>query len=226
MRDLIAENAKFVLDYGHYIIVLGILLCLAIVYVLGKGNSYLVPKGVYRKIGAAASLLAMTILILVLVGLGKERSTTGKVLSKFETMVEKEAPSLTFQFVDVDSSSSLESYEGQIVILNFWATWCVPCREEMPVLSQIQDDYADQGVTVITLSDQEREIIHKYGPKTEYSFLSVFNTNIEWLDMRLGTARPVTFFIDRTGVIKGYYTGARDYEFFSERLEEMLGESP
>jgi len=44
---------------------------------------------------------------------------------------------------------SLDAHRGQIIVLNFWATWCVPCREEMPMLVKLQKDYAARGVTVI-----------------------------------------------------------------------------
>ena len=57
----------------------------------------------------------------------------------------------------------LSDYGGKVVILNFWATWCIPCREEMPLLVNIQKRYADRGVVVIGASADDENTAHRSG---------------------------------------------------------------
>jgi thiol-disulfide isomerase/thioredoxin len=98
---------------------------------------------------------------------------------------------------------SLADYRGKIVALNFWATWCIPCREEMPMFVQLQDEYGSQGVQFIAASIDLAEDRDKVT-----SFVREFRLNFPvWLDatleqqasLGLGTAVPATVILDRDG---------------------------
>ncbi len=84
-----------------------------------------------------------------------------------------------------DNTVSLEDFRGSPVIINFWATWCVPCRIEMPALQATQDKYAEDGLVILAVNDQE-------SPEDVTEF-------VQELDLRLTTL------LDPDGVVSGLY---------------------
>jgi cytochrome c biogenesis protein CcmG/thiol:disulfide interchange protein DsbE len=71
------------------------------------------------------------------------------------------APEFTVQ--DADRKVALSDLRGQVVVLNFWATWCAPCVEEMPSLVQLQQRFKDKGITVVGISiDVDGDAYHKF----------------------------------------------------------------
>ena len=103
------------------------------------------------------------------------------------------------------AQQSLEAYKGRVVVLNFWATWCEPCKKEMPDLSAIQNDYAALGVQVIGAAGDEAAESAKV-----LKFVREFKVNFPvWVgatteDMQrfgVGTVLPATVVIDKSGKI-------------------------
>ena len=123
---------------------------------------------------------------------------------------------------------SLENYRGRIVILNFWATWCVPCREEMPIFVRAREDYQARGVEVIGASVDDASTRDQIEPFTEE-----YGINFPvWLgatakDMRrlgLGIALPATALIDRDGRVVGRLIGLVEEHELIERIDWLLGD--
>jgi thiol-disulfide isomerase/thioredoxin len=125
-------------------------------------------------------------------------------------------------------SQSLEQLKGRIVVLNFWATWCVPCREEMPMLSDIAREYGQRGVVVVgvnTDDEQTRGKIPEFMRKTRVEFpVWAGATTAEMERFGLGTALPATAFIDRDGHIVGRVLGPLDETDVRRRLDYLLGD--
>ena len=71
-----------------------------------------------------------------------------------EARIGEAAENFSFYMVDDDRERTLHEFEGQVVLINFWATWCPPCLEEMPELNRLQADYADDGLVILTISDE------------------------------------------------------------------------
>lgn len=222
MKDLIANNAKIVLEYGQYILVILILICFFIIYKIGKNHRFYLPKSLLGWLGFLLALLVIFVSSVSIIGLQNEKATTGKVLNHFETMLMEKAPELTFKLVSDDLSSNLTKYEGKIIILNLWATWCAPCIKEMPDLNKLHNNFKDDGLVVIILSDESREKLQNFHNSNEFNFISVYNKQIEWLDMQIGTARPLTFIIDRNGIVTEYHTGVRNYDFYAKKIKALL----
>ncbi len=222
MRDWIAQNAEFVMDYGQLVFMAIILIGIFLIYRIGRNRRFLVPGSILGWFGALLCLALILISSLAIYGLQIEKSTTGKVLDQFEYMVDAKAPELTFRFVSDNEPGKLDNYEGKVVLLNFWATWCQPCIKEMPELIRLKDQYASKGLEVLLLSDESREKLLNFKKIEVGGLNSVYNQQIEWISMNLGTARPLTLIIDRKGVIRSYHTGARKYDFLVSEIEPFL----
>lgn len=129
-----------------------------------------------------------------------------------------------------DTQGNLQSigrYKGKIVVLNFWATWCVPCQHEMPMLSEIQRKYADKGVVVLggSLDDASTQPrIQPFAEKDKISFpLLVGATTDQMKQIQLGEAIPATAFFDADGNLEGRVLGELNKAALQHRIEWMLG---
>jgi peroxiredoxin len=118
---------------------------------------------------------------------------------------------------------SLADYRGKVVLLDFWATWCAPCLEEIPHFVSMQEKYAGQGFQAIGISMDD-------GPKPVQAFYQEHKLNYP---VALGTAQladsyggilglPVTFVINRDGSIRKKFVGATDTAAIEAEVVEAL----
>ncbi|MFV0411660.1 MAG: TlpA family protein disulfide reductase [Oscillospiraceae bacterium] len=113
---------------------------------------------------------------------------------------------------------SLSDYRGKVVILNFWASWCPPCKEEMPAFQQLQEEYAGSEDTVLLMlnqTDGQRETKEKadqYLADNEYTFLNLYDTGEVGGAIFGLTGIPATVIVDTEGNLAGYTLGATTYE--------------
>ncbi|MCI0370768.1 MAG: TlpA family protein disulfide reductase [candidate division NC10 bacterium] len=139
-----------------------------------------------------------------------------------------------FTAPDVDGRSvRLADYRGKrAVLLNFWATWCVPCRLEMPTMEQAYQDYKARGLEILAVSiDVGHRLVV---PATVALFMDELKLTFPaLLDPDMEVARryrvfgiPMTFLIDREGIIRAREPGFRDWTTPESRgkLEELLGQ--
>ncbi len=97
---------------------------------------------------------------------------------------------------------SLADYEGQVVVLDFWATWCGPCVTKLPELIAVQEKYADQGVQVIGVSgDRSIEDLRGFEENSDLNFPTIFNGAREILDAYEIRGFPTIVVIDQNGRI-------------------------
>ncbi len=134
------------------------------------------------------------------------------------------APQVQFQTLS-GQPFTLVQLRGQVVLLNFWATWCIPCREEIPVLNAMQHELEGKGLKVIgaSLEDTAAGVVEyqKDVRKFEYQVL------VGGDDARAkfgGTPLPTTYLIDRDGRIRQKIIGARDREGWEAAVKPLLDE--
>ena len=118
-------------------------------------------------------------------------------------------PAEDFQLVDLKGRpQSLSDYQGKVVLLNFWATWCKPCTTEMPAMQATYDKLADKGFVVLAINELEddakvREHIRQYG----HTFPVLMDRDNKVANQFGVYGLPVSFFIDESGVVREYIKG-------------------
>jgi cytochrome c biogenesis protein CcmG/thiol:disulfide interchange protein DsbE len=120
------------------------------------------------------------------------------------------APDFTVK--DADRTVTLSQFKGQIVVLNFWATWCPPCIEEMPSLVQMQQRMKGKGITVVAVSvDVDDSNYRRFLRDHNVNLLSVRDAD-QKSNALYGTFKfPETYVIDRSGVVRRKFIGAVDW---------------
>lgn len=139
-------------------------------------------------------------------------------------------PAPDFALSDLDGQQyRLSQYQGQVVILDFWATWCGPCRMAMPQVNQTYLDYRDRGLAVfaINLDGRDREqMVREFIGQAGYQFVALQGGMMGiGIDQVYGvTGIPTTFVIDRQGVVRYRHIGYRDDlgKMLSRQVEELL----
>ena len=138
----------------------------------------------------------------------------------------EQAPQLELETVD-GKTLNLESLHGHVVLLNFWATWCGPCRDEIPELNSLEHDFSDSGLKVIGVSwDDSGEGIRQFQTEIPQDYTVALGG--EGLQAQFAGIRslPATIVIDREGRIRQKIIGARDKKGFASVVEPLLNETP
>ena len=124
---------------------------------------------------------------------------------------------------------SLDSFSGQVVVLNFWATWCVPCRVEMPSFEKLYRRYRSEGVTVlaVTLDKNSEQNIKSFVEEYELSFPVLLDEEGKVERLYPSMTIPFTYVIDRDGRIVARVDGAKNWESNEtfEAIEYLLKKS-
>jgi len=132
------------------------------------------------------------------------------------------APDFTLPLLD-GGQLLLSSYQGKVVLLDFWATWCVPCREETPHFVELQKKYGDRGLQIIGVSmDDSPDPVHPFSQQFHVNYPIVMGT------AEVGSAYggvlglPIAFLIDREGRIYSKHMGATDAAVFEKEIKALL----
>lgn len=123
----------------------------------------------------------------------------------------------------------LDKYEGKVVLVDFWASWCEPCLRSFPWMNDMQRRHGDAGLVVVAVNlDQERGLADAFLKKTPANFHLEFDAAGE-LARRFGVqAMPTSFLIDRSGKVRIRHAGFRDKQRAERerQIEDLLKESP
>jgi peroxiredoxin len=174
--------------------------------------------------------------------IGKKLAVTGAVektkirVDKLEVLApsiaEQEAASVGGKEIELvlkdpfGTEQRLSALKGRIVILNFWATYCIPCRKEMPDLAAIQNEFAALGVQVVGAStdeEEDREKVLQFVKETKVNFpIWLGATTSDMMKFGLGAALPGTVIIGRDGRIAKVISGVVNQADLKKQIEAML----
>ncbi|MCI6115721.1 MAG: redoxin family protein [Spirochaetales bacterium] len=163
---------------------------------------------------------------------GKDKIEESKETEEVKEEIEEKCDLdlLDFTFLDqYGKIHRLSSYKGKVIFLNAWATWCGPCRSELPEIDELYKKYKDsENVVVLTVAfplqsgEGNTNSIKSFMKSNEYSYPVLFDTKGKLLSALGISAFPTTFLFDKKGNIYGYIPGAMNKERMEKAIEETL----
>lgn len=115
-----------------------------------------------------------------------------------------------FTITDDTNSIHLASYRGRVVLLNFWASWCAPCIEELPSLQQFHRDHPEYPILAVSI-DEDEDAYRRFLVQRHVDFTTVWDPKQTASTQYKTTGWPETFVIDRQGMIRRRFIGATDW---------------
>lgn len=136
------------------------------------------------------------------------------------------APDFTLK-TNNGSNMRLEEQRGEVVMINFWASWCGPCRQEMPHLKALNDEYESLGFKLLGVNvDEDADEAKRAIDRLKIDFPVLFDSDNKVVEMFKVDAMPTTFIIDRDGNIRHLHRGYKPgYEVdYQEQVAELIKE--
>ncbi len=167
-------------------------------------------------INKTGRLFVALIIFVLLVGMAKKPPLVGGLVPQFQLETLNGA------------SAQISDYRGKVVLLNFWATWCKPCKAEMPEIQAAYEAYKDEGFVVLGINFGEKpEKAQKLVKEMALTFPILLDRDVEVAEQHRVVSLPVTFFIDAKGIIReqifgGTLTKDQIGEIF-HRLQKKTG---
>jgi cytochrome c biogenesis protein CcmG/thiol:disulfide interchange protein DsbE len=173
-----------------------------------------------------ASFMLVCAVALTAAALATPPQTDHKAPPLSTSLLHHKAPQFTRRALD-GHSVSLSAYKGKVVLLNFWATWCGPCRVELPRFAQWQRELGPSGFQVVAISmDDSPSPVRSFLKRTPLPYPVLMG------DARLGAAYgnilglPVTYLIARDGTIVHRYEGESNLDEMNISIQSLLSERP
>lgn len=134
-------------------------------------------------------------------------------------MVNEQAPS--FVLKDIDGTEvSLDSFKGKTVFIDFWATWCGPCKKEMPHIEKLAQEFQKQGLVILTISNENKDTITQFLSDNKYKIRSLIDEGKEVAKKYQVKGLPTAFIIDKEGKIVTHFIGSRDEASLRNELKK------
>ena len=185
----------------------------------------------FRLMLAGAAALALALLTLP-IGLTSSHAHVHAVASGGETAVAAACDAaarpanLDFTLEDMNGNDvAFESLKGKVVLLNFWATWCGPCKIEIPWFVEFAEQHKDDGLVILGLSvDDTADKIRAFAEEYNVNYPLLVGLGREDFQEAYGPVWgiPMTFFIDREGTLCRTHTGIANREEFEKDIADLL----
>jgi len=188
----------------------------------------------YARLGIRMAVLGVVLLVVVLaVQEIRSRGTggvSGLTIANYRAVAQADdrpAPDFRLPALDGSGEIAMSDFRGDVVVLNFWATWCGPCRREAPGLQSTWDAYRDGGVRFLGVNYRDdRAAAREYEREFGITYPSVFDPAGELAFSYELVGLPTTFIIDRDGRIVYRFVGYIDAAILQDALDDVLGRGP
>ncbi|WP_027964499.1 thiol-disulfide oxidoreductase ResA [Halalkalibacillus halophilus] len=166
---------------------------------------------------AVLAILVGTLVFVLIINLNQDRPSLAEGA---------EAPNFKLDRLDENGAIELNDLEGQGVMINFWATYCEPCKEEMPHMQELYEEYEDQGIEIIAVSvDKNEFVINNFYNSLGLTFPSVHDRNETVMESYEIVPLPTSYFINPDGTIERIVKGPLTLERLDEYFQEILPEA-
>ncbi len=175
-----------------------------------------------KRFPAASSVFCFVFLLLASCG---NLPSEAVVSDTVQAAGEQRPPAPDFNLKDVHSEDvKLSEFKGKVVLLNFWATWCGPCKIEMPWFVEFQREYKDRGFSVIAVSMDEEgwDIVRPFTEDLKLNFPVVIGDDKIADGFGGVAALPTTFIIDKQGRIAATHQGLVSKGDYQDEIESLL----
>ncbi len=173
-------------------------------------------------------LVIANLVFLACTSTAQDRTAVGAATSRFDP-VESGARRPDFMLTDMQGQSrTMDEWDGKILLVDFWASWCVPCRREMPLFNELRAKYGDQGFEVIGVAADEFEKVEKFLAEVQVDFPIVYGEMFDVMDLSAEYGNsfgglPFSTFVDRDGNMRYVQKpGEMSYEEAEEVLLRLL----
>lgn len=182
------------------------------------------------RVGGQITTAVVATLIVLLVAIGWLNRSTFTA-----AQVGAEAPDFTLP-TPAGDSITLSQYRGQVVLLNFWATWCTPCVKEMPAMQRLYADLRDRGFTVLAVNVDVLPAVNDstgagvdvsgFARRLGATFPIALDPDEHVQDVYVVTGLPTSYVIGRDGKVQGRVVGGRmwDSDEYRRRIVDLLGD--
>ncbi len=129
---------------------------------------------------------------------------------------------------DAGRPTSLQEMRGQVVLVNFWATWCKPCEDEMPAMGRLYEELVDEGFSLLAIAvDRDVDAIREFQERLKISFPILHDSDERVSRLYQTTGFPESVLVNRRGEIVERYVGPREWDHrdYLERIRRLLAES-
>jgi len=137
------------------------------------------------------------------------------------------APDFSLPELQSTTTHQLSQYQGKVIYLDFWASWCAPCRTSFPLLEKLYQDYKDQGFEIVAINmDEEKERAENFLTHYPASFEILRDAQAQWAEIYGVETMPTSFIIDKKGIIREVHHGfaKADIVEIKQTVKQLLAE--
>lgn len=141
------------------------------------------------------------------------------------TEVGQPAPQFTLPTLQQGQSMALKDKVGKVIYLDFWASWCAPCRTSFPLLNKLHEKLKAQGFEVVGVNlDEDKAKAEKFLQEIPVNFTVLHDGKGEWADQYVVESMPTSFIIDKQGVVQHIHHGftASDIDELEQKVTQLL----
>lgn len=135
------------------------------------------------------------------------------------------APQFTLPSLLQDQPTSLKQFDGKVIYVDFWASWCAPCRISFPLFNKLHQKLKNQGFEVVAINlDEDKTKAEKFLKEFPVTFTVLRDSKGEWADQYVVESMPTSFIIDRKGVIQHIHHGftSDDIGNLEQKISQLL----